>query len=476
MALVGRRRRLPTLLLLGVAGCLAPTQPWQERVQDVAMGGGPSDTTYLLHIDPVAVESGGAASLAERAGELERRYVRHVEVDGVVWQPLRSSPSIVLPDRYGTGGDSMLFTGIALAGWTWKYAVTGDSDRVIEAVRGLWILTHVAGRGVLCRAAFPSSRDVEFGWPEAWADRDPRFVGETPAGTVQDPIRGGHLPAMRWYTRATRDQITGLVLGLSSAWRLAMAPATDPTLSALIRPVVAQTVADVVLQLRANEWQIRDDRGRNDTSADDVDGLLRLAVLGLARAVGLPNADRDYQREFGDFAERADALGAFDRYNNVQQYYAYGLRAARSYSIWLLDEDPEHKALIVDYAETHWRRWTDHHGNAWLAWLWFVMAGIPADEEGLRALHELRWKPIRLWSSPLAGRWKPPSFDAATLDTTAAWVLPVYLRKPTAYSVWQKAPWDAGDPPWDRRGLGDSTGVDFLAAYWLGRANGFIAR
>ena len=103
------------------------------------------------------------------------------------------------------------------------------------------------------------------------------------------------------------------------------------------------------------------------------------------------------------------------------------------------------------------------------------MAGTPPDEEGLRALHELRLKPSRLWPSPLAGRWRRPSFNAATLDTTAAWVLPVYLRKPTAYSVWQKEPWDAGNEPRDTGGLGDSTGVDFLAAYWLGRAHGFIA-
>jgi hypothetical protein len=398
-----------------------------------------------------------------------------VEVDGVVFQPLRSSPSVTVPDRYGAGGDSLLFTGVALAGWSWRYAATGDADRVIEAVRGLWILTHVAGPGVLCRAAFRSARDVEFGWPEAWAGRDPRFVGETPAGVIPDPVRGGHLPAMRWYTRATRDQLTGLVLGLSSAWKIATAPATDPALSALLRRVISQIVADVVLHLRAHDWRIRDASGHNDTSADDVDGLLRLAVLGLARAVGMPDADRDYQRAFEQFAERAAALGVFDRYNNVGQYYAHGLRAARSYSIWLLDEDPEHDARMVDYARKHWRRWTDQHGNAWLAWLWFAMAGMPPDEEGLRALHELRLKPSRLWPSPLAGRWKPPSLNAATLDTTAAWVLPVYLRKPTAYFVWQKEPWDAGDRPGDTGGLGETTGVDFLAAYWLGRAHGFIA-
>lgn len=151
-------KRLAAVVCLGLAGCLTPATPWQERGRDVEMGGGPSDTTHLLRLDPAAVESGGPASLAIWAGELERRYVRDVEVDGIVWQPFRSSAAVAEPDLYGTGGDSMLFTGIALAGWAWKYAATRDADRLIEAIRGLWILTHVAGRGVLCRAAFPAAR------------------------------------------------------------------------------------------------------------------------------------------------------------------------------------------------------------------------------------------------------------------------------------------------------------------------------
>jgi len=155
--------RLVVALCLGTVGCLAPTQPWQ-RIRDGVDGAFP-ETAYLLSIDPAAVEAGGPASLARWASELERRYVRDVEVEGVVWQPFRSTPLSVEPDRYGSGGDSMLFTGIALTGWTWKYAVTGDSERVIEAVRGLWILTHVAGPGVplaLNAVLAPTSVDMAY--------------------------------------------------------------------------------------------------------------------------------------------------------------------------------------------------------------------------------------------------------------------------------------------------------------------------
>lgn len=465
-------KRLALALCLCAAGCLAPREPWQQRAREVELRGAPADAILLLQLDPAAVESGGSASLAARAAELERRYVADVEVEGVVWVPRRSDVSAAEPDGYGTGGDSLLATGIALAGWTWKYAVTGESERMIEALRGIWILTHVAGRGVLCRAAFPSQRGAEFGWPGAWAGRDPRFVGETPAGEILDPLRGGPLPAMRWYTRATRDQLTGVVLGLAAVWAVASAPTTDPALAARLRPVVAEITADVVAQLRAHGWRIRDARGANDTTADDVDGLLRVAVLSLARAVGLADADREYQREFRRAVAGPQPLDALHRYNNLLQYYAHNLRASRSYAIWLLDEDPARRQQIVDYARTRWRRWTDHHGNAWLAWLWFAMSGAPPDAEGLRALHELRWKPIRSWSSPLAGRWSPPRLGAATFDTTSAWVLPVYLRRPAQYFSWWKEPWGAGAP--GSAGRSNSTGLDFLVPYWLGRAHGFI--
>lgn len=468
-------RTLAALLCVSMAGCLAPKRTWQERGQGVNMGGGPNDTTYLLAIDVASVDSGGPAALDAWAEEMERRYLRHVEVDGIVWQPLRSDTSLDQPDRYGSGGDSMIFTGVAAAGWAWKYRAVGDAGRLVEALRGLWILTHAAGPGVLCRAAFPSSRASEWGWPDAWSGREPDFMGESAPGLV-DPVSEQPLPPMRYYTRGTKDQLTGLVFGLSVVWQLAEEPATGPQLVALIRRVVPEIVRDVVTHLRAYNWRIRNAAGLNDTTADDVDDLLKLAVLGLARATGMA-VETEYQQEFTRFVQLAPALGAFDRYNNFQQYYAHGLRAERAYAIWLLDRDDSHRAAMVDYSERHWRRWTNGHGNAWLSWLWSAMSGETPDDEGTRALHELRLKPTRLWSSPLAGRWSLPKdqgFTAATFDTIAAWALPVYLRKPTAYFTWQKEPWDAGELPWDTLGLAETTGLDFLACYWLGKYHGFL--
>lgn len=428
--------RILPLVLFALAGCAAaPPRP----VGDLSPG--------VVIPDP---EAGGDVALSAWADELERRYVRQVEVLGVVWQPERSSPDLEECDSYGSGGDSMLFTGIALAGWAWQHEATGGArgeERVLAALGGLRLLTSAAGRGVLARCALPAERASEFA-SRAAAQGQP-FVGASPDGSVL------------WYTRGTKDQLTGLLFGLAVAWGL------EGPLGARVRPVVREVVEDVLGHLRRHDWKIRDADGRNDTSADGVDGLLKLSAWALGRAVGIPGAEGRYDDEFARFAATYSVLGIADRFNNLDGYYAHNLRALRSFSVWLLEPDPSRRAVMVRYAAEHWRRWTVDHGNAWLSWLFVAMSGADDDGEGLRALHELRLKPTRFADSPVAGRWGSPSPAAVLAGDASPWALPVYLRKPTAYFVWQKEPWDEGEPGGPT--TGDTCGIDFLAPYWLGR-------
>jgi hypothetical protein len=84
---------------------------------------------------------------------------------------------------------------------------------MIEALRGLWILTHVAGRGVLCRARVSHESRRRVRWPTVVGSQ-PALRRRDTAAAIVDPVRGGPLPAMRWYTRALRAiSSTGLVLG-----------------------------------------------------------------------------------------------------------------------------------------------------------------------------------------------------------------------------------------------------------------------
>ena len=435
----------------------------------------PPTRLHLLRIDPAAIGSGGPAALADWARELERRYVRHVEVEGVVWQPLRSSPSIVEPDRYGSGGDSMLFTGVALSGWAWKYAATGDSDRLIEAVRGLWILTHVAGRGVLCRAAFPASRDVEFGWPGSWAGRDPRFVGETPAGAIPDPIRGGHLPAMRWYTRATRDQITGP--RSRTLVRVGARDGPDDRSGALLAASPGRR-ADHHRRRRAPA-RTRMAHPRRQRAERHVCRRRRWPTAGGGAGSRPRGRDartpiRTTSASSTDIVKRADPLGAFDRYNNVER---------------VLRAQPARRPVVLDLAARRGPRARRADGRLRPSALETLDRSPRECVARLAVVRDGRHPPGRGGAARVARapvEAEPALVLAAGRSVAAAQLQrgdPRYHGRvgasglsAQAHGLFRLAEGAMGcrGRTRDTRGLGDSTGVDFLAAYWLGRAHGFI--
>jgi hypothetical protein len=449
---------------LATSGCLSPGETWREAGEGVEMPTSPpgADTRWLLGLEERPVDPRGLAMWAEAA---EAR-VTGATVEGVVFQPR-------VDGGYGTGGDSMLFSGTALAGWCWKYAALGrcEEDRagVLAGLRGLWWLTHAAGRGVLARCVFPKEREREFGWPEQWSGRE--FLGESPV--TNDPL-GGAFPAGRWYTRATRDQLTGLVLGLSVAWRTCVLDEPDAEFAGKVRAVVAPLVADVLAHLDAHGWSIRDAQGENDTGADDVDGLLKVGLLGLGWRTGVVSAEQ-YADEFSGWESSYWWSGMFDGWSNLSQYYAHNLRVHRSLAVWTLDDDPRRKMAVQEYAEAHWREPTRGHLNAWFALAWYRMSSdTDGLAEGVTALGQLMSKPTRLWSSPLAGVWDDaPPFTAVLFGTEGRWVLPVYLREPAWYWTWQDGPWEVGELPHDDRGERAWTGLDFFVPYWLMRASGF---
>lgn len=468
------------IVILGcLAGCahlrLSPPESWQEAGAGIGPPTTGADMRWLLALDPGVALVGSEAEAW--ALELERRYVRDVEVCGVVWQPMRSATHVAEPDSYGTGGDSMLFTGTALAGWAWKYGTTraeADRERVLEGLRGMWWLTHAAGPGVLCRNVFPRAREAEFGWPSQWGGRVAEgFVGES--GPVEDPVRGRVLPASRWYTRATRDQLSGLVLGLAAVLRVGVLDEPDSAFAARTREVVGLLVTDVLAQLKAHDWKIRDARGENDTSADAVDGLLKLGLIGVAWRAGVVS-EAEYVAEFEDWSGSVFGFeNELNRFANLMQYYAHNLRVHRSMAVWLLEGDAGRRFSLVEYARDNWRKRTVGHVNGWFSLVWATMSGDESAKlEGDLALAQLQQKPTRLWTSPLAGAWPEPGLLAVLFDKDPRWVLPVYLRQPSWYWTWQTAPWDAGTQPPDPLGLRESPNIDFLVPYWMGRYYGLL--
>jgi hypothetical protein len=451
-------KKLAILLFLGAVGCTTPHK-YQDPVD-------PSVVTQL--------------SLDDHAIYAEDHYQKHSQVEGIVWQRYRSDPSLVEPDKYGNGGDSCIFTGHKLAIDVYRYGILGrakDLEKVAQSLRGLYIMTHITGTpGVICRNAFPASRAAEWNYPERWSGRNQDFV-HTSSSQISDPF-GGNFPAMTYYTRATKDQLTGLIFGLSVAW--AHLDAQDAAHDARIgelRLIIAQITEDVYNHLRDHDWKIRDEKGANDTNADGVKGLLKTAVYALYRKTATLTSPHRVSRITDKYQDSFafafyDPSSWFNLFSNYSQYYAWNLRYLRSYSIYILEDVTRHQKIIQRFMRGRLWHYTQDHYNSKFIYLYNAVSGTYERlDDAYLALQSLSIKPLRAQDSPLADDERKPGLLQVIAGDWARFILLPHLRKPTSYSTWQKEPWDTGHS--GHNGVEDTSGLDYLMAYWLRRFHGF---
>jgi len=470
-------RSLLCAALLALAGCVCQTPTYVRPTST----GDPWNTTSLIDADPASVST---ADLTSHVQVVNQRYWAHSQVNGIIWPALRTDTALPDPDRWVTGGDSGIFTGTALAAFAFQYKAEPSTEglqHAFDTLRGLYILTHSTGTpGVIQRNAFPADQPDKFGYPAEWASRIAAgFVHTGPA--FDDPFGGPQIPPQTYYTRGTKDQLTGMVLGLAAAWTVfdpaTVFPAHIPTATSM-RDVVKQITQDIAVHLYAYDWYIRDEYGHNDTNADHVSGLLKAALLALVVKTGVAPAQEDYDKEFSNFMLTVPALIISDRFSNFQQYYAHNLRVSRAISIWLLEGPGSPKGQqVASYIGTNVWDFTKGHKNAWFAFAQGITtpSDAAAVAEGLYALKSLSLKPLRGWSSPYHGQAHKPDLGAVASGCTSLFALDPHLRKPVAYTTWQKEPWDVGDEPdWDKQGLLETSGLDFLLAYWMGKAYGLF--
>lgn len=443
---------LVLLLLILLSGCRSA-----ELTRPPATGQ-PWDTTYLIDLDPGAVTADQLETSVRSASDAVHD---RCQVLGVFW-PLTRRDALSEPDLFHKGADSALFTGFALASFCYQWKVTGDEQAKTRAerfLRGVWYLTHVAGRGVIARCAFPLARSAEFDYPGAgfWVRRiEEGFMGET--GTISAPW--GEIEPSAFYTRATNDQLTGLLLGLASAWRFL----EDQ------RPLVAEIVQDLHDRLVHDDWTILDARGTNDTNAKNVDGNLRLqfaALYGLTSTLSAPDRVADAEADYVDRLH-GDVGDCFNGFNNLNQYFAHSLRAARILTVWLLARNDDERSWAADYYESSTWSHVAEHENGFFAAIRFLLAkDAEARTQADRALAALSLKPTRGWGSPYAGQDHEPGWLEWLFGLTAKWVLPAHLRKTTTYWTWQKEPWGVGAA--DHEGSTEGPWLDLAMPYWLSR-------
>lgn len=459
---------------------------------------GDGDLRYLIPADPAVVTS---ADLLSRALDAEERTQEFHLAEGIYWQAMRSSDDAVDPDLYGSGGDSLLFTGIHLAARVYKYSVTrspSDLRLVADAVRGTYILTHISGTpGVLARCAFPTDRAAEWDFPHAWQGRIANgFIYESPTN-ISDPLVGGAaLPRMTFYTRVTRDQLSGLLYGLSVLWstlepEFSATPETRTEIRKL-RHITANIVEAVWANLRRNDFRILDHTGRNDTSADSLsDDLLMLQLLSIYRRVVSPDRAMRVEEKYQDLFDTLRfpgfwAADLFNRFSNGDQYYAWNLRFCRAFSVWLL-ADPKDKGVVAEYIDDLLFKHVRNHRNAFFSMTYAAVASgahdFEAGNDAVMSLKSWSLRPTRGWCSPVALGWTPGDEQPGYLSRALTYVVRVlglddddvlwpHLKEPTTYFIWQKDPWDNGIT--FPHGSFDGVGLDYSIVYWMGRHYGFL--
>jgi len=469
-------------ILVLLVGCKTPKEPG-------ALPPPEGDLAYLIGADPAAVTS---AQLSQKVLEADFRARNYHVADGVFWQATRTS-SDSPPDLYGSGGDSLLFTGDYLAACSYRYGVTrstADLDKAIDALRGIYILTHASGApGSLMRCAFQTGEEEKFSSPEHWEKIKAEGFGYDGPSDIDDPFNPGQkFPQMTFYSRVTRDQVTGLVYGLSVFWEVVTTDdvATTADLNKInqARDILAQTIHAVYAKLRADDWNIRDQTGRNDTSSDHIGkDLLRLGLLSLYRkTITDQTRAKRIQGDYEDVLSPIKILGffpadPFNRFSNSQQYYAWNLRFTRAAAVWITADDDD-KQMIADYIRKWLYKSVKGHKNAWFTLIHATASrDLTAAADGVLSLKSWSLRPVPSWCSPVANGWGDRSYDppnsvdrvTGRADSKVLWP---HLRKPTSYFIWQKGPWEAGRTK--PVATFDTGTLGLLLPYWMARYHGLI--
>ncbi|MBN2107935.1 MAG: hypothetical protein JW832_10965, partial [Deltaproteobacteria bacterium] len=341
------------------------------------------------------------------------------------------------------------------------------------------------------RCAFPAAQAAKWRYPESWQERiDRGYIYESTADIPDIGNPSACYPAMIYYTRATRDQLTGILYGTG----IALAE-LDPDAYSAQTALAVQQVQDILQaviravwgRLKATGFVIKDHEGATGTTAVLVSGLLRVQLLAVYRAAleqreGVDSEEykridllyaRAFNRAFCVNDGNAEVL--FNRRSLLDGYFSYNLRFARSFTVHLLEHDSRRRATVADYMEKHVWRYVQNHRNTHFTFLYAAASGDESRlDNATLSLRELSLKPLRDWSSPLHGmNWYPPR-PVLLYGDVSAFVVPVHLRKPTEYFIWQKDPFGTGDGEVNTEGLNEATGLDFILPYWMGRHYGFI--
>jgi len=346
----------------------------------------------------------------EQIEAMNENYLENHQVDGIAFCRWTVPGQGV---KYDSGADNALFTGFYLASAALGLSSSKDPHHsllsILDTLEGIELLTNVSGTpGVLARLAFPLQDAYDkIGYAP---DDEPKPLGWAAGNTWFDRKKDGSLyesDTHFYYCRTTRDQLTGIVFGLSVAWvelaRLEKllresrrwtgqkkseveARSRVSEVHGKCTALVQSITGDLVDRLEETNWDLKDHTGYvGDTNANKPSNNLKIALKFLNSKINnkpMPSVkklDRFYKYLW---------LHTF-YYRFTRATYAWNLRATIAYTLYL--NDP--REGVSRRGAIKWMKrilkFTKKEDNAYFVMLGACMGIMPSSKRWSRALKAL---------------------------------------------------------------------------------------
>ena len=301
---------------------------------------------------------------------IDQKYWDDHQVDGITFNR-RINPQTGA-QTFDTGADNALFTGFYLAAASFRYGATKDKadlHKIKDTIDAIYFLTHITGTpGVLVRLAFPLDGAKErIGYDRK--NQDPRntWTKRRLEGSLYETDT--HF----YYTKTTRDQLTGVVYGLAVAWKiLNEIPKTKIVDECMVS---IQTITrDLVMRLKNTNWSLEDHTGHvGKTNAHKPKHQLISALLHLNHVVNGKSMPTFRLKMFYKFLWLHTCYYIFTR-----RMYAWNLRTAIAYSLWVNQTDSQLQTGAVKWIK-HISQFTKNEDNAFFVFTECAMRGVHQD-------------------------------------------------------------------------------------------------
>jgi hypothetical protein len=343
---------------------------------------------------------------------------------------------------YARAGDSAIWTGHYLAAEAFRFQVTRSPDAlnaVWQTLLGVRALIDVTGTDVLARCLVPVDS------PYAAAIQQQ----EGGHGIYYNTLGG---QTYFWIGNTSRDQYSGVMLGLSVAYDMV----DDADVRAFIRAIVTRML-DYLLR---HSWNVFMPNGRISTTFLHRPDQ-QLSFLQIARRINPQRFGWMYFVYRSAYAWSVQLPIWYDNIDDHNSYHKFNLNYINLYSLVRLEESGSPYRRLYMNAYQMLRRRTEQHVNAHFNMMDRALRGENGtrDAETIILLELWLQRPRRDYSVDLRDRY------AACDENRACSPIAVNERVNTDF-LWQRSPFQLFG---GGAGTVETAAIDYILPYWMAR-------